>query len=279
MNKKGFLTTVLTILLFLPLFILTQAYLESGENMRTTVVDTASGTRIAYYYDDIKEDYFSLLGLDIEGIDYSDSNTWINFSNFGRYSSSDENIYDYSEFINSYANKVNLDINIENFEYYINISPYSFADFNNSLNFYTYDANDIEELFLTVSINQSRVNLVSNSSPRDNGGVIVHVSILDSSNNELLSDNLVLMKTNGNNQQFRVEFNDGSFFEVEFENNNGYDGTLYTNMNDISANITNLDVKYSATGQDISIMANSNISITTEDGFSRSDKIVFDYIS
>jgi hypothetical protein len=269
MRKKGFLTTIATILLMVPLFMITQVYLDSSKNVQNNIIETDLGMKVSYYHDDIKDDLLDMMSVEFDNISYVDDSVWINFSSFGIKAS---RISEYNSFISSYKDKINLEVSLNDIEQKFNITPYGFVEFDNNL-FY-YSDGDIEEVFLTVKVNQSIANFDSNNTPPNNGAVMVHVDIVDVASTNIYSYTASMKKT-GSNTAFQVSFNDGSSIDVEFENYNGNDGTLYTSISDLDVNITNFDVKYANSGENVSLKSDAVLTISQLSSINKSGRIVF----
>ena len=264
MNKKAVLITIGTLILLLPLFMFSQSFANTNQEMQSIIVSTDNTIKLKSISDDFDKDYFDLLNVRYIGTSISGTSRWINFSNFGSFDTNtySQKITNYKSFLNTtYFKKSNIQLNSVNLYTSFLIDHYANVMFDSNLYFVSTNPSTIQEVYLTAIVNQTSANLVSTDTPVERSGVLTHIIINDKNGVQLLSSNINVRSTL-TNKPFSVIFNDGSSLEIELEPYNGIDGTIYTQINNLNVNITEFKIKYS-TIQNFTIESNSTISISS----------------
>jgi len=271
MNKKAFLSTVLVILLLLPLIILGKTAADAASRQRSAIITTDGGMRALYHYDDIVDDYESLVGLSVDNIIFEgDGGFWVNYTNIGllEENATAKKFASYADWMErTYAPLINLILNVSEPPTQFNLSPYNYKLLvGPDLYFMTGDDvseqwRNLDKIIIRVRINQTLSNRTYDNSPPNNGNVEVECNIIGSDGNETLDDTTAEMKPNGANQPFEVRFNDGSWIKIELEKYNFSDGTLHTSSSGLEVIVDQLSIRYETNGTTPEFSADGVINI------------------
>ena len=131
------------------------------------------------------------------------------------------------------------------------------------------DHSDVQEL--TIRAQVSAVNVTTNSSPADSGGVPISVEVRDSLGAVVLDENAFL-DLNQNNAAFSVTFDDGSSFNIWV----GSTGArlIEAEVTALDANITLLDIELSDPGEQLSLTSRASLALDTPDEMALSRLLV-----
>ncbi len=250
-GKRGLLATVITVLFMLPLLLLVHSITDSARQSQHVFSTSESGLKAAFYEDDILRDYSDVLGFKSNRYLIADGTRWVNFSVAWPIRSFGNRQSDYAGFLNSvYAHETNLQVTLISDAFLANITPLDYElVIDNELCLRSADdlsSGDLTELIVEITVNQSRFELISNSSPSDSGSVPVSVSIFDANGTQLLADESANLDPTFSNAPFRAQFMDGTTIDVEFGDFNS-SGTLRTLSEGLEVTINRLDARFKAT--------------------------------
>ena len=282
MNKRGMIATVLIIILVVPIIILVQSMSDSARQAHSNIANTEGGTKAVYYYDDIIDDFKDLNGLLLNTQLAPDGTLWVNFSDIGTLNAQIQaQLQDYAGFIRgTYGPLVNLDLNVTNPPFVINLSLHQYhLVVGDELYLTTGDDvseqwRNLAEVYFALKVNQSINNRTGNDAPVNNGQIKVEVHIADWDDNELLDKTVAMMKPNGANQAFSVEFDDGCSIAVNVEKLNTSDGTVYTTTNCLQVNVTELAVRFLDPDVSPELVSSAEVQIGQPDNINKSQNVI-----
>jgi len=270
MNKKGFLFTIIAILLLWPAFTLTTAYIDRNKDMQHDVVESYAGDKLRFLEDDIVSNaYTDLLGIRLNSMvrNTSPSLITVNVSFNQLLLANGRDYYqitqDYQDFVmGTYASLNNVEINFSDFDNNFTIWPYrtKVEMQGNDTYFYTIPVppNRVRKIYITVDVSASRSG--NCTFPNNDGGENPEVGVryvysggscFNSATLDPTEDN---DRTGGEGEPDYYQFymgtsSPGGTIEVKYGRLKwkNKDGVLAIFTNGINANITQLDIEYNST--------------------------------
>lgn len=256
LNKKGFVFSIVTIFLFMSIFLLTITFSNRLSEKKYDLIETGIFEKLRYIEDDVLGNvYNDLLNLNLTEIKRSGSNLDINFTGFVKLHNNidyDLLFNNYKTFIeNNYSELNNIRITLINFSDNLIINPYnSSIDFDEN-DFYIYNNPiNLNSLSFIVKVNELNYSTLTENiqagSLKFNLIVINQNDQIIYNSQYLLDDSLITTISfdfTGNNLDF--EFGNSADFHLTTD--------LYTEINDFSLSfVSSLDPVY---------LSNGNISI------------------
>ncbi|MFH1317043.1 MAG: hypothetical protein ABII01_05990 [Candidatus Woesearchaeota archaeon] len=270
-DKKGLLITIMSLLLILPIFYLTDVYFDRNRDLQTMIVVTGLGDKIRYTEDDIISNAYSdLLGIHLNDIN-RDSNINVSFNQVLLDSGRDYSTYmdEYKDFATgTYASLNNLNISLDGFNHNFTIRPYNttIEVLGEDIAAYTMPVspNHVEGITIAVRV------LVDNDSsclvPNDDANGFPSVKVTYVHNLGSCTQTVQLNPQENNdasgNQFYLDTANPTGSIEVKYGQITSKigDGILEILTSGISSNVTQLDIEYTLTNERISLTG-GNITI------------------
>jgi hypothetical protein len=272
MKKKGILFTVTTIFLLLAVFLLSSAYLTRNKELQRTATLSLAGDKLSYIYDDVGNNiYRDMIGTNIS---VSRSGNFVTITlqqpDISSSSSQSQLMLNYETFIEStYKNLNNFQISLTGFNNIFTIAPYNAqAIINNSIfYFYTKNTTALQNISIEVVVDEIREQDNSHFPAVDPGQIPVSVKFYQNGS-EIYSESKP-QDPSEENTYFAKTFQDSgppivhgiSGIYVQFGTYNSQDGVLRVWVDNLNANITKMDITYTA--QENTRIKGGNISITS----------------
>lgn len=274
MNKKAVLFTITTFMMLFSLFLLSGAYANLNKQLQKTILNAKIGTHIKYVEDDISSQiFFDLLGIRLDSITNTGDNTTINFTG----GIIDLNIthamlaLDYKNFIErNYSSLNNLQVNMSNFTSKISITPYNASYYINNTRAVFKAGNLLKRINLQIILNNTVQNS-TNSSPADNGGIIVYVDIIDKQQTHLIEDSFAILDPTTVGNAFSVAL-PGASINVQFGFLDNKEGTMIIEADNLTASM-NFEIIYSPVNETISINGGNLEIIESFAGYTKQTQI------
>ena len=271
--KKGFLFTLMTLMLLVPLFFLAAAYLDRNKAMQSVAVDSEQSSQARFIEDDVfSNSYSDVLGVGLSGITRSANSDYVNvtFNKFCLVSGRNYSVLmsEYENFVETdYSHLNNVNVTLDGFNNTFMIWPYNnrVETLGESVIIYTvpYGFNQVREIALVVDVSAQNNSLCSAPS-RDpnNPSISVTYNFEDSGGiiTGSCTNSVELSPTRNNDasgHQFYLETTaPAGFIEVKYGQIGGIvgDGILQVTTQNITANITQLNIKYDTPDPDSKIL-------------------------
>ncbi len=280
-NKKGVLFTVAAVMLSASLALLTYSYLDRNKDLQNTLTTSLVGENLNYITDDIiRNAYWDLLWLNLSSVERLDPFVTIKFDRAGQLSSLIDHqllMDNYKSFIQTtYAGLSKINIELTDFYPKFMIIPFnsSYTINRTTMIFYSNSTSSLASIALTLAVDQIRDDELTNSTPSDTGSVIITVNAYDTAGLDLFqgSPKTVNLDPAQINSPYEVIFQSADF-KVFFGAYNGNDGVLRVEVNNLAANITQLDITY-ASNETLTIKPEAKLNITKLDKFNKQTDVV-----
>ena len=280
-NKKGVLFTVAAVMLSASLALLTYSYLDRNKDLQNTLTTSLVGENLNYITDDIiRNAYWDLLWLNLSSVERLDPFVTIKFDRAGQLSSLIDHqllMDNYKSFIQTtYADLSKINIELTDFYPKFMIIPFnsSYTINRTTMIFYSNSTSSLASIALTLAVDQIRDDELTNSTPSDTGSVIITVNAYDTAGLDLFqgSPKTVNLDPAQINSPYEVIFQSADF-KVFFGAYNGNDGVLRVEVNNLAANITQLDITY-ASNETLTIKPEAKLNITKLDKFNKQTDVV-----
>lgn len=276
MNKKGILFAIVTLIIVLPLFLLSLSFIDNNFSYDNIFLGHIEAEKLSFIESDVvKNIYSDLLSINLDSIT-RDSSIIIKFNqallmpNMNYFSITSN----YKNFVQTtYAKLNNINIALNGFNNTFKILPYNttFSINGTALHLFTMplETNYVKSITLTVIVNSSSdgdcqgvrndkgsfpaVTTITVTYINRTGGACIQTKNLNPTENN----------DKGNNKQFyQALLQPTGSIETKFGKVNGIDGVLAILTSNATANITQLDVEYSLINEKI-ILLGGNISIAS----------------
>jgi len=279
MNKRSILFTVTTILLFLSLLLLAQAYKDRTHQLEEDATIRMTAEQLAYAEDDVISGvYRDLLPTTLHVIERGSTIILkFNLTPLSIDNQQEKMFEQYNDFIRSnYSLSGNLNITLINFNNSFRILPYDtlFVLNGSELTIRNPDYTDIVSVTVDVLIDLDNDTKWVNFTPSDSlGGLPITVTYYDEEGDEIYVHSAELPPTTDNDdvlgRQFYQSFTSGNaslgYIDTKFGLVNGATGIFQVRVVNITANITSLELEYTA-DPDRVILRGGNISIASKIG-------------
>lgn len=273
MNKKGFLFTIISLIVLISILVFVIAYNNRVKQLNE--LDTVNILR--YYEDDIVSNVYAY-SLDINLVNISNGgNTLINFSKLGLYSGNrnQQGIMDnYRTFvIGDYSKLNNINVSFDNFVPEFFIRPYNskFTLANKNLTVLNPNYSQIQRINIDITVNETLDTDDNNKPKRDNNQIPIRVRFIRRSNGAILYDKEVEQNPTQNNELFQLTFktnpppiHDFSEVSVKF-GNYGQNGMLIASVNNLEGEVTKFEIYYNNSNSRIILDADSNLKINDKE--------------
>jgi hypothetical protein len=255
--KKAFVFSLMTFLLLFSLLMLSTSYISREKLLERQSLDANIGDRIRYTEDDlISGVHQSLLSIAFT-ISNTSSASIISFSG-GRLSSAIDHpaiMAEYERFIeDNYSILTNTLITLTNFSPGFRLEPYGSSYLLNrtSATLTFLNTSSLQQLRLVISVSESLLGILSNSTPPDTGSIPIQVEFHDPQGKELLSDIFANLNPSASNPSFQATFSGGKIIQVNFGKPANRNTTLLINATNLVADITLVELTLSRS-QDLTI--------------------------
>jgi len=254
MNKKGFVFTLIALMLFSSLFVITAIYLKRNIQAQDFISKSGNANRLKFIRENIVNDFYTIMDIDLKSIERLNNKVFIKFENFSNISSNSpyvDNLTNYEHYIeNNYSSDINNQINLTDFVPQFKIYPYNstFLIDRNRFYLYTNDFKKVINLTINIFLNVSNIKNIQKPTNRSSNNIPVHFQIFNKTKKVFVNETLYLnMSEEGNN--YFIEFNDTTPYPnitIEFGRHRqiryfGSDiltnGTLFIESNNINAKI------------------------------------------
>ena len=245
MNKKGFIFTTSTILLFFSVFVLANVFLDRTEELKHTVVRTSVPEKIRYVEDDIVSNiYTELLPLNVS-IERNGGLLTINFSETIYLQNSnhfDADMQPYKTFVEgNYASLLNLNITLINFSANLTIEPYNSKLDLDENSIYIY--NDPTHLNkITLLLKTDEANYEGLEEEFTVGDVSLAVILLNETGSIIYDESSSVDETIQNKLKFVL--GGGNSVQIRFGSFDSYPDATLELTNDIYTEIREFVLKY-----------------------------------
>ncbi len=263
--KRGFLFSVMTLLLLSSLFSLTGYYLTRSKSMQEIKTSVIAG-KLKYIENDISKSYFDILGIQFNEIKGSTVkfNQMYTVPNTEDYNAK---LLGYETFLeNTYSNLMNTDITATELIPEFRIMPAdSYFTIGNYLYMYTTDTASLNDIFVQITLSQSG-SYTSGAPAGDLTGPTVHV-IIKLANGAVALDETKQLAINEANPSFYVDLAELGRVDVYF-GLISQPGTLQISPDLVSATVERMEIGYN-TAEKVyitvgSIILNPNIQDITK---------------
>ena len=213
-NKRGFVFTLIAILIFSSLFIITASYLKRNLQAQEFISETSHSNRLKFIRENIVNDFYTILDIKLDGIYRGNNNVIIKFSNFSNISENTyylENLSRYENYIeNEYSDIVNNKINITNFIPEFSIYPYNSTFLIDRYMFYLYtkDFDNVVNITIDLYLNESNTTSITTPENRTDG-IPFRVRIFNSTRGIIINKTTLMNMSEEGNSYF-IEFDGGS---------------------------------------------------------------------
>ena len=262
MNNRGFLFTIVTLLLFLSIFSLSSIYLYRNKELQTTVTISGLSDKIRYIEDDVVSRVYSeLLSVEFGGIDKG-STLNVSFNNAFLNSSIDYStiMSNYESFVEgTYSDLNKFNVTLINFGNNFTIEPYNstFEIIGDDIYIYTMPVSPNLVQSITVIADVEGEKQGNCEKPQDDGGSYPLITVTYNYDGGSCTESQQLNPEENNdkngNQFYMDTKNPTGSVEVKYGLISGSNGVLAVLSSTINANITNLNIEYSLVNEKIKL--------------------------
>lgn len=248
MNRKAVLATMVTILFILPLVLLVYAGSANVKTTQSAYADTETGIKAHFADEDIVQDILDLAGYSSLANATSATFRLTGIGTLGAPSP----LANYSSFITTYYNQqVNVVASLEGSIFPITVTPGYVLTAGSSFAMAPQPAttpyDDLDSIFLTITLDRYAANLTANGTPANNGPVAFDVLLLDPSGGTILDYPYAALDPLYANAPFTASFDDGASIAIAFGDTAGSPGTLTVIPSALTAAIDDLTATFNAT--------------------------------
>ncbi|MBS3134672.1 hypothetical protein J4214_05570 [Candidatus Woesearchaeota archaeon] len=269
MDKRGFLFTIISLIMLISILAFVIAY----QNRIKELQDADTVNILRYYEDDIVSNSYSDL-MDINVVNISKkTNTLVNFSSLGKYALDRDNqgiMNNYRNFIiDNYSRLNNINISMDNFVPEFYVKPYNskFSLGTGSLTVLNPNYTQIQRINIDVTVNETLDAGTAVIPSADPGKITINVRFIRRSSKEILYSQEKDQDPTEVNPEFKLPFRSDppnptevSSVSVKF-GNYGTDGMLMISTSSLEGEITRFEIYYDNSDSRTIIDTGANLKI------------------